>query len=66
MTALKQKMDEYIREDFPIVRKRISRQEAIAQFRRNDQPDKAELLQWSQADSFDEYVYKDYSDYGFE
>lgn len=45
VTALKQKMDEYIREDFPIIRKRISRQEAIAQFRRNDQPDKAELLQ---------------------
>ncbi len=65
VTALKQKMDEYIREDFPIIRKRISRQEAIAQFRRNDQPDKAELLQWSQADSFDEYVYKDYSDYFF-
>ena len=65
VTALKQKMDEYIRENFPIIRKRISRQEAIAQFRRNDQPDKAELLQWSQADSFDEYVYQDYSDYFF-
>ena len=65
VAALKQKMAEYIREDFPILRKRISRQEAIAQFQRNNQQDKAELLQWYPADSFDEYVYKDYSDYFF-
>lgn len=63
--ALKQKVAAYVREDFPILRRRITRQEAVDQFRRNNQPDKVELLQWCPAESFDEYFYQDYSDYFF-
>ena len=63
--ALKDQVCEYISEDFPLIRRRLPRQEAIEQFRRNNQPDKAELLQWLHEDFFDEYIYKDFSDYFF-
>lgn len=63
--ALKAQVYEYISEDFPLIRRRLPRQEAIEQFRRNNQPDKAELLQWLHEDFFDEYIYKDFSDYFF-
>lgn len=63
--ALKTQVYKYISEDFPLIRRRLPRQEAIEQFRRNNQPDKAELLQWLHEDFFDEYIYKDFSDYFF-
>lgn len=63
--ALRQKMQEYIAEDFQLVRRRIPRQEAISQFQRNGQTDKAELLAWCKTDYFDEYVYHNFSDYFF-
>ena len=63
--ALKARVCEYISEDFPLIRRRLPRQEAIEHFRRNNQPDKAELLQWLHEDFFDEYIYKDFSDYFF-
>ncbi len=63
--ALKTQVCKYISEDFPLIRRRLPRQEAIEQFRRNNQPDKAELLQWLHEDFFDEYIYKDFSDYFF-
>lgn len=63
--ALKAQVCEYISEDFPLIRRRLPRQETIEQFRRNNQPDKAELLQWLHEDFFDEYIYKDFSDYFF-
>ena len=63
--VLKKKMQEYIAEDFPFVRRRMTRQEAIRQFEENNQPDKAELLRWYQSDYFDEYVHEDFSDYFF-
>lgn len=63
--ALKTQVCKYISEVFPLIRRRLPRQEAIEQFRRNNQPDKAELLQWLHEDFFDEYIYKDFSDYFF-
>lgn len=63
--ALKTQVYKYISEDFPLIRRRLPRQEAIEQFRRNNQPDKAELLRWLHEDFFDEYIYKDFSDYFF-
>ncbi len=63
--VLNAKVREYISEDFPLIRRRLPRQEAIKQFRQNNQPDKAELLQWLREDFFDEYIYKDFSDYFF-
>lgn len=63
--ALKDQMLCYIHEDFPLIRRRIPMGEAISQYQRNNQLDKAELLQWYDSEYFDEYYYKDFSDYFF-
>ena len=65
VAALKDKVREYIAEDFPFVRRRMTRQEAIRQFEESNRPDKAELLRWYQSDYFDEYVHEGFSDYFF-
>lgn len=63
--TLKDQMQQDIREDFPLIRRRVPRQEAIRQYENNNQRDKAELLQWYDSETFDEYYYKDFSDYFF-
>lgn len=63
--ALKSQMQREIQENFPLIRRRLPLQEAIRQYEKNNQQDKAELLQWYDSDTFDEYFYKDYSDYFF-
>lgn len=65
VAALKDKVREYIAEDFPFVRRRMTRQEAIRQFEESNRPDKVELLRWYQSDYFDEYVHEGFSDYFF-
>ena len=62
---LKAQMDRFILEDFPLIRRRVPLQDAIEKFRRNNQRDKAELLKWLDSVFFDEYYYKDFSDYFF-
>ncbi len=61
--ALKQKVTELIQEDFPLVRKRISTQEAIAHFQASGYQDKARLLSFRTEDYFDVYAYGDFADY---
>lgn len=63
--TLKDQMQQDIRENFPLIRRRVPLQEAIWQYENNNQRDKAELLQWYESESFDEYYYKDFSDYFF-
>ena len=63
--TLKDQMQQDIREDFPLIRRRVPLQEAIRQYENNNQRDKAELLQWYESETFDEYYYKDFSDYFF-
>ncbi len=63
--TLKEQMQQDIREDFPLIRRRVPLQEAIRQYENNNQRDKAELLQWYDSETFDEYYYKDFSDYFF-
>ena len=65
LDALKEKMEQFIQEDFPLIRRRVPLQNAIQRFRDNNQPDKAELLQWNESKFFDEYSYRDFSDYFF-
>ncbi len=60
---VKQRMRDLIQEDFPLIRRRVGLQQAIENFRRSGQPDKAELLQWRNVDHFDEYVHHGFSDY---
>ena len=63
--ALKEQMQRCIQENFHLIRRRIPIQQAIQQFRQSNQSDKAELLQWYDSETFDEYFYKDFSDYFF-
>ena len=62
---LKEQVNSFIREDFPLIRRRITLSDAIAKYERNNQQDKAELLQWYDSQYYDEYFYRDFSDYFF-
>ena len=63
--ALKAQVFSLIQEDFPLIRRRLPLREAMERYQRNNQRDKAELLQWYESQTFDEYFYQDYSDYFF-
>ena len=63
LETLKEQMQRCIQENFPLIRRRIPIRQAIQQFRESNQTDKAELLQWYDSETFDEYFYKDFSDY---
>ena len=65
VAALKSQMQREIQENFPLIRRRLPLREAIRKYEKNNQQDKAELLQWYDSDTFDEYFYKDFSDYFF-
>lgn len=60
---LKCRVLEIVQEGIPLIRRRVSRQDAISRFQKEGQEDKARLLQWRPFDYFDEYVYGDYADY---
>ena len=60
---LKTRIQELIREDFPLIRRRVSLKDAIARYNREGQSDKARLLAWRSVDFFDEYTHGDFTDY---
>ena len=60
---LKQEIAKLVAMDIPLLRKRISMQEAVAYYRQKGQEDKAKLLSWRQQDYFDVYSFEDFSDY---
>ena len=55
VTVLKQKMQALVRQDIPLIRRRVPLQEAIDRYRADGQEDKARLLSWRPWDYFDEY-----------
>lgn len=61
--VLKRKMKELVRQDIPLIRRRIPLQSAIDRFKKEGQLDKARLLSWRNVDYFDEYAYEDFADY---
>ena len=63
--ALKEGLSSLIKEDFPLIRRRVPLQDAISRYEQNRQQDKAELLRWYESQYFDEYYYQDFSDYFF-
>lgn len=63
VTDLKEKIAQIVREDIPLIRRRIPLQQAIDRFARDGQQDKARLLAWRSVDFFDEYAYGDFADY---
>jgi len=62
-TALKKRMKRLIDEDFPLIRRRVPLEEAVARYTSQGQADKGRLLSWRKESYFDEYYYGDFSDY---
>ena len=60
---VKDRIAELVRQDIPLVRRRVTTKDAENYYRQDGQSDKAELLHWRAAEYFDEYVYGDYADY---
>lgn len=61
--ALKERVAELIRQDIPLLRRRITTQQAQEDFCREGQEDKARLLSWRTVPHFDVYSYDGFSDY---
>ena len=62
-TKLKERMQQIVDQDIPLLRRRITTAEAMEHFRADGQDDKARLLQWRKVPWFDEYIHEDYADY---
>jgi len=62
-SALKSRVAELVREDIPLIRRRVPLQDAIDRYVKDGQTDKARLLSWRSVDYFDEYAYGDFADY---
>ena len=60
---LKAQVRAIVAEDIPLLRRRTTTEEAIAQYTAQGQTDKARLLSWRQSKHFDLYSYGDFSDY---
>ena len=60
---LKLQVKELIRENAPLLRRRITTAEAIQDYRKKGNLDKAQLLSWRSEATFDQYVYEDFCDY---
>ena len=61
--ALKAEIARLVEMDIPLVRQRLTTQEAISRYVAAGQDDKARLLSWRRELYFDEYVYENYGDY---
>ena len=59
---LKKRITEIVASDFPLLRRRISRETAIEQYTARGELDKARLLSWRNYPYYNEYSYGDYTD----
>ncbi len=60
---LKERVQQLIDRDFPLLRRRISTQQAIDEYTRQGQQDKARLLSFRTTPYFDQYYFEDFADY---
>ena len=63
VTVLKERVKEIISRKIPLIRRRITLEEAIARYDREGQEDKSRLLRYRTVDYFDIYSHGDFSDY---
>ena len=61
--ALKAQVQWLVEADIPLLRRRITTEEAIRGFHADGQTDKARLLAWRKEEYFDVYAYEDFADY---
>ncbi len=62
---LKAEIAQIVADDIPLLRRRVTTQDAIAYFESRGSFDKAELLKWRTGEWFDEYAYGDFRDYHY-
>jgi len=62
-SRLKEKIQELIGADIPLLRRRVKLETAVERYTAQGQPDKARLLKWRTVDYFDEYAHGDFADY---
>lgn len=60
---LKEEMCAIVEQDIPLIRRRITTQQAADYFRTGGRQDKARLLQWREESYFDVYSHEDFCDY---
>ena len=60
---LKQQVRRLVEQDIPLIRRRVSLQEAVEHFTARGDTDKARLLRWRTENYFDVYAYGDFLDY---
>ncbi len=63
VSHLKKQVNELIRQEIPLIRRRVPLETALERYTRDGQTDKARLLSWREQDYFDEYAYGDFADY---
>ena len=61
--ALKEQVARLVKQDIPLIRRRVPLEEAIRRYEAEGQQDKAQLLKWRTVDYFDEYFHEDFADY---
>ena len=60
---LKEQIQSIVRQDIPLIRKRISKEDARKLFAAQERADQTRLLQWREAPHFDLYSYGGFADY---
>ena len=60
---LKKQIQRIVEQDIPLIRKRISKEDALKLFEVQGREDQTRLLQWRDAPHFDLYFYSDFADY---
>lgn len=60
---LREEISSIVQADIPLLRRRVSTKDAMAAYAAQGLSDKARLLSWREAPTFDEYYYGDFSDY---
>ena len=60
---LKKQIQRIVEQDIPLIRKRISKEDALKLFEVQGRADQTRLLQWRDAPHFDLYSYGDFADY---
>ena len=63
VSRLKEKVSQIVAAGIPLIRKRISLEEAVGHYTAEGQTDKARLLRWRNVDYFDVYSHGDFADY---
>ncbi len=61
--ALKAQVAALVARDIPLLRRRVTTRQAIEQYEKAGQRDKARLLSWREQPWFDQYYYGDFADY---